>query len=257
MTGKDLKDFLDEKVDCYNSPSFILEDPIQIPHRFSKKEDREIIGFLSSIIAWGQRKTIIRNADRLFQLMENSPHEYLLNSSNEDHERFSSFVHRTFNGIDCMFFISRLSQLYSHHGGLEHTLGTAVKESGTVQGISEFKALFFSTKHEQRSQKHLADPMRGSSAKRINMFLRWMVRADMSGVDFGLWKNVPMSQLSVPLDVHTGNVARALGLLKRKQNDQKSVQELDLALRELDPIDPVKYDFALFGLGVYEGFGSK
>jgi uncharacterized protein (TIGR02757 family) len=254
MKREEIKEFLDEKVERYNSPSFIKDDPIQIPHRFSKKEDIEISGFLASIIAWGQRVTIINNANKLMEFMEESPYEFLTQAGPKDLERFNSFVHRTFNGVDCQFFVKRLSDLYRNEGGLEQTLGRLVADLGAESGISEFKSLFFQSEHEKRSEKHLADPVKGSSAKRLNMYLRWMVRKDGNGVDFGIWNDVPMSKLSLPLDIHTGNVARRLRLLRRKQNDWKSVSELDTVLRSFDPVDPVKYDFALFGLGAYEGF---
>ncbi|NNC82012.1 MAG: TIGR02757 family protein [Flavobacteriales bacterium] len=254
MTSDELKSYLDQKYSQYNSPEFIREDPILIPHRFSMKEDIEISAFLAAIIAWGQRKTIIRNASKLVELMDDRPYDFLMHAHEDEFGRFSSFVHRTFNGIDCQFFIKRLSQLYRQSDGLEGTLGRMVAASGPCEGISAFKQFFFSVPHQSRSEKHLADPLRGSSAKRINMFLRWMVRKDEGGVDFGIWKHIPQSMLSIPLDVHTGNVARSLGLLKRKQNDQKAVMELDRKLREFDTDDPVKYDFALFGIGVYEDF---
>lgn len=246
----EIKDLLDAKVKQYNRLDFIADDPIQIPHRYSRKEDIEISGFLSSIIAWGQRKTIINNASRLLEWMEDSPYDFLMQMEESDLERFAPFVHRTFNGIDCSYFISRLAEIYRTEGGLEGTLGALVAEHGTASGISRFKELFFASEHVSRSEKHLADPLRGSTAKRINMYLRWMVRKDDKGVDFGLWSSVPMSTLSLPLDVHTGRIARELGLLKRRQNDWKAVQEIDTALRAFDPEDPVKYDFALFGIGV-------
>jgi len=245
-----LKELLDLKAEQYNCLDFIADDPIQIPHRFSKKEDIEIAGFLASIIAWGQRKTIINNATRLMEWMEDSPHDFLMNMEVSDLERFTPFVHRTFNGEDCRYFIQRLSEIYRNEGGLEGTLGALVAKHGTEQGLSKFKALFFRGEHPHRTKKHLADPLKGSTAKRLNMYLRWMVRKDKHGVDFGIWPSVPMSSLSLPLDVHTGRIARQLGLLKRKQNDWKAVAEIDAMLRSFDPNDPAKYDFALFGMGV-------
>ncbi|NND93541.1 MAG: TIGR02757 family protein [Flavobacteriales bacterium] len=254
MNRKEIKEFLDLKVDQYNKPSFVKDDPIQIPKQFKSKEDIEISGFLTAIIAWGQRVTIINNANKLMELMENSPYQFLMQYGPEELSRFDRFVHRTFNAIDCKYFIRRLAEIYRHEGGLEGSLGEFVKRKGTERGISAFKGYFFKGDHEKRTEKHLADPLRGSSAKRINMFLRWMVRKDSKGVDFGLWDDLPMSSLSLPLDIHTGNVARKLKLLKRKQNDWKSVDELDTILRSFDPVDPIRYDFALFGLGVHEGF---
>lgn len=254
LSPEALKEFLDEKAAYYEQPLFITDDPIQIPHAFSKKEDIEISAFLTSLIAWGQRKTIIRNAEGLMQLMEYSPHAFLMEMNTGDEKRFGDFVHRTFNGEDCRFFIQRLSRMYRNEGGLEGSLGKLVAEHGSELGLSLFKAQFFNGSPPVRSMKHLADPMRGSSAKRLNMFLRWMVRDARKGVDFGIWKGISTSQLSMPLDVHTGNVSRSLKLLKRTQNDWRAVSELDTALRKLDPKDPVKYDFALFGLGVHEGW---
>ncbi len=250
LSKTDLQDLLNQKAEQYNSLDFIADDPIQIPHRFSKKEDIEIAGFLASIIAWGQRKTIINNATRLMEWMEDSPHDFLMNLEETELERFTPFVHRTFNGIDCRYFIQRLSEIYRKEGGLEGTLGASVAQHGTEVGLSKFKTLFFAGEHPHRTEKHLADPLKGSTAKRLNMYLRWMVRKDQQGVDFGIWSSVPMSSLSLPLDVHTGRIARQLGLMQRKQNDWKAVAEIDAVLREFDPKDPAKYDFALFGMGV-------
>ena len=254
MTTKDLKEFLDSKVVEYNNPKFIESDPIQIPHQFSLKEDIEISGFLTSTIAWGNRKMIIRNANRMMDLMGYSPFDFVMNHSEKDLKGFESFVHRTFNGIDFQFFIESLKNIYKNHRGLESVFSQFPEDTNNKQTIHHFKKVFFEVPHQQRTQKHVADPIKGSASKRINMFLRWMVRDDTTGVDFGLWKQIPMSKLSCPPDVHSGNVARKLGLLTRKQNDWKALEELDFSLRQLDPIDPTKYDFALFGLGVFEGF---
>lgn len=254
MTFEGLKEFLDEKVLEYNQPKFIESDPIQIAHQFSLKEDIEISGFLTSTIAWGNRKMIIRNANRMMELIENSPFDFVMNHSENDLKSFESFIHRTFNGIDFTYFIKALKNIYLNHGGLELVFSQFTKDTNNKQTIHQFKKVFFETSHKQRTQKHVADPMKGSASKRINMYLRWMVRRDKSGVDFGLWNQIPMSKLSCPLDVHSGNVARKLGLLTRKQNDWKALEELDFNLRKLDSKDPVKYDFALFGLGVFEKF---
>lgn len=254
MTKSELKDFLDEKVALYNNPKFIESDPIQIPHQYTLKEDIEIAAFLSATIAWGNRKMIINNAKRMMDLMGNSPYDFVMNHKEHHLENLITFVHRTFNGIDFKTFVIGLQQLYQNHGGLEHFF-TQHQESDSMQNaIAAFKKQFFSVSHLPRTTKHISDPTKGSAAKRINMYLRWMIRKDNNGVDFGLWQNIPTSVLSCPLDVHSGNVARKLGLLTRKQNDGKALAELDNSLRELDPIDPVKYDFALFGLGVFEGF---
>ena len=254
MTKSELQDFLDAKVAQYNNPKFIESDPIQVPHLFTKKEDIEIAGFLTASIAWGNRKSIITNAKRLMDLLDHAPYDFIMNHSLDDLETLNSFVHRTFNGDDCKQFIKSLRHIYKNHNGLEAIFNTYAEKDSLQQAISSFKAVFFKIEHLPRTQKHVSDPLKNSAAKRINMFLRWMVRQDNAGVDFGIWKTVSPSQLSCPLDVHSGNVARKLGLLSRKQNDARALHELDLNLRQLDPKDPVKYDFALFGLGVFEGF---
>ncbi len=254
MNSQELKEFLDEKVALYNSPSFIETDPIQIPHLFQKKEDIEIIGFLVATIAWGNRKSIITNGHRLIDLMGNTPYDFVMNHSEADLEALSHFVHRTFNGEDLGYFIKALQHLYLRKGGLELAISSHAQEHSLQHALSLFKQDFFELPHQSRTQKHLGDPLKNSAAKRLNMFLRWMVRPNTTQVDFGIWKSLSPAQLSCPLDVHSGNVARKLGLLKRKQNDAKAVTELDTALRRLDPQDPVKYDFALFGLGVFEKF---
>lgn len=249
-----LKEFLEEKVVQYNTIYFIEEDPISIPHLFSKKEDIEIAGFLSATIAWGNRKSIVKNARKMLSLLDDDPYDYVINHKERDISGLKNFVHRTFNGVDFVFFIEALKNIYLHHGGLEKVFMPTEEQNHLQSTISAFKKVFFEIDHPPRTLKHVSDPMKGSSAKRINMFLRWMVRGDKSGVDFGIWKHLSPAQLSCPLDVHTGNIARKLGLLNRKQNDHKAVLELDRQLRLLDPKDPVKYDFALFGLGVFEKF---
>lgn len=254
MNKSELKSFLDEKVIQYNTFDFIESDPIQIPHLFSQKEDIEIAGFLSATIAWGNRKMIIKNSHKMMDLMGNSPYDFVMSHSENDLERLESFVHRTFNGQDFASFIKGLQHIYKNHDGLEAVFAKHQETNSMQKSISEFKKLFFEIEHQNRTQKHISDPMNGSAAKRINMMLRWFCRQDNKGVDLGIWKSISPSLLSCPLDVHSGNVARKLGLLTRKQNDGKALAELDLKLRELDPNDPVKYDFALFGLGVFEGF---
>jgi len=250
----ELKDFLDEKVILYNQPKFIESDPIQIPHLFSEKEDIEIIGFLTATIAWGNRKSIINNGKKLATIMGNSPYDFVMNYTEDDTEKISGFVHRTFNTVDLDYFLKALKYIYTEHKGLEHVFKKYEQPFTLQPAIHEFKQLFFSIPHPSRTQKHVSDPLKNSAAKRINMFLRWMVRNDTTGVDFGIWKSISPSLLSCPLDVHSGNVARKLGLLKRKQNDGKALAELDTSLRLLDKDDPVKYDFALFGLGIFEKF---
>lgn len=252
MNFEDLKDFLNQKAYEFERIDFIKNDPILIPHRFTKKQDIEIAGFLTAIIAWGQRKTIINNASKLMDLMDHAPHDFIQNYQDPDLIRFKGFVHRTFNQDDLLFFIYRLKQIYSAHLSLEdyfsfHFSNCAREMSQT---LSSFKADFFSADFLPRTRKHLPDPLKGSAAKRFNMFLRWMVRSNRMGVDFGLWSEIKPSDLYLPLDVHTGRTARQLGLLKRSSNDWKALEEVMHVIRGFDPIDPVKYDFALFGLGV-------
>ncbi|MGB5370665.1 MAG: TIGR02757 family protein [Flavobacteriaceae bacterium] len=254
MNRKTLKEFLDAKVIEYNRAHFLETDPILVPHRYAMKEDIEISGFLTATIAWGNRKSIIQNAERLMDLMDNAPFDFVMNHQKTDLQTLGNFVHRTFNGDDLSYFIQGLRNIYEKHHGIEAVFAKYQQPKNLQPAISAFKQLFFELAHPERSKKHVSDPMRGSAAKRINMFLRWMVRDTSTGVDFGLWSLISPSQLSCPLDVHSGRVARKLGLLIRKQNDAKALVELDHSLRSLDPIDPVKYDFALFGLGVFEKF---
>lgn len=249
-----LKEFLDEKVILYNNPKFIESDPIQIPHQFSKKEDIEIAAFLTATISWGNRTMIIKNSYKMMELLDNSPYDFIINHQQKDLETFQNFVHRTFNYIDFKQFIKSLQHIYQNHGGLENALAIKDKTTTYQTAIHQFKTIFFEMEHQQRTQKHISDPLKNSAAKRINMFLRWMVRNDNAGVDFGIWKTHNPANLSCPLDVHSGNVARKLKLLVRTQNDWKALSELDKNLRKLDKKDPVKYDFALFGLGVFEKF---
>ena len=254
MKQSELKAFLDEKADLYNNPNFIESDPVQIPHLFSLKEDIEIAGFLSATIAWGNRKMIIRNSHKMMDLLGNAPYDFVMSHSENDLERLEDFVHRTFNGSDFSTFIKGLQHIYKNHNGLESVFSLHQEKDSLQKSIHEFRKLFFEIEHQNRTQKHISDPLNNSAAKRINMYLRWMVRNDQKGVDLGIWKSIPSSALSCPLDVHSGNVARKLGILKRKQNDGKALAELDAALRKFNSEDPVKYDFALFGLGVFEGF---
>ncbi len=253
MNREELKEFLNEKVVKYNNPDFIESDPIQIPHLFSLKEDIEIAGFLAATIAWGNRKIIIRNSLKMVELLGNSPYDFVMNHTDEDLANFDGFVHRTFNAEDFKFFIKSLQNIYQNHNGLETVLSTN-NEDNYKLSIHNFKQVFFEIPHQQRTLKHVSDPLKGSASKRINMFLRWMVRNDKTGVDLGIWKTHNPAHLHCPLDVHSGNVARKLGILTRKQNDWKALTELDVTLREFDKKDPVKYDFALFGLGVFEKF---
>ena len=254
MTEKVLRSFLEEKYTKYNTRDFISSDPISIPHKFSKKQDIEIAGFLAATIAWGQRPTIIKNANELIRRMDFSPHDFILNHTKKDISQFKNFKHRTFNGIDCIFFIQSLKNIYKKHSSLEYVF----KGENVSSAILNFRKVFFSIPHPARTRKHVSCPPLewdkggGSACKRLNMFLRWMIRKDKQGVDFGIWNTIKMNALMCPLDVHSGNVARKLGLLRRKQNDWQAIEELTSRLRNFDPNDPVKYDFALFGLGVFE-----
>ncbi|WP_296637438.1 TIGR02757 family protein [Polaribacter sp.] len=254
MNKKELKLFLDEKVIQYNNQKFIQSDPIQIPHLFTKKEDIEIAAFLAATISWGNRTMIIKNATKMMHLLDNDPFDFVINHKEKDLESFNNFVHRTFNASDFKQFIRSLKHIYKNYCGLENALKIKDDSTNYQTTIHKFKKLFFEETQETRTLKHVSDPLKNSAAKRINMFLRWMVRNDKTGVDFGLWTTHNQAHLSCPLDVHSGNVARKLQLLKRKQNDWKALSELDKNLRRLDAKDPVKYDFALFGLGVFEKF---
>lgn len=247
----DLKNFLDEKYQEYNNVKFIEDDPIQIPHLFTNHKDIEIAGFLTSIISWGNRKSIINNAKKMMNLLDNSPYDFIKNCKDSEIKKLE-FVHRTFNSIDFRFFLHSLKNIYTQNESMEDIF-LDDDSNFMFDGIINFRKIFFSVNHEKRSQKHISNPLKNSCCKRINMFLRWMVRNDQN-VDFGIWKKIKKSKLSCPLDVHTGRVARKLGLINRKQNDFKSLCELDKNLRLLDKDDPVKYDFSLFGLGMYEGF---
>jgi uncharacterized protein (TIGR02757 family) len=256
LNKAELKEFLDEKVELYNRPAFIESDPISIPHQFTKKQDIEIAGFLAATIAWGNRKMILRNAARMMELLDHSPYEFIMNSSNDEIEMIKKFVHRTFNSTDLIYFLKTLQNIYRHKSGLETIFKAHQTADSLLPAIHEFHKIFFELSHEKRTERHVPDPFKGSAAKKLNMFLRWMVRKDNRGVDFGIWKRIDPSALFVPLDLHSGNTSRKLGLLTRKMNDWKAVEELTSNLREFDRADPVKYDFALFGLGVFERFGQ-
>ena len=249
----DLKEFLDNKVLLYNQPSFIPADPVCIPHLFTKKQDIEIAGLFAAVFAWGNRTTIINKSKELMQLMDMQPHEFCLHHSSKDLKKMAGFKHRTFNTDDLYYFI----EFFHHHFKKYDSLETAFfpnKGITAEQGLNNFKNYFFSFEHLPRTQKHISSPLQKSSCKRLNMYLRWMVRNDHTGVDFGLWKNIKPSSLICPIDVHVARVAKKLGLLQRKQTDWQAAKELTEYLRTLDAADPVKYDFALFGLGVMEKF---
>lgn len=254
LSKVELKDFLDEKAVFYEQPKFIETDPVQIPHQFTQKHDIEISGFLTATISWGNRKSILKNAHRLMQLLEDSPFDFVMHHTTTDLQNLEGFVHRTFNSIDLTYFITALRHIYNTYGDMEALFTPFNAEKNLQNAIHNFKKEFFGLPHQTRTEKHISDPHKNSAAKRINMFLRWMVRDATAGVDLGIWDSISSAQLSCPLDVHSGNVARKLGLLNRKQNDAKALLELDTKLRELDIHDPVKYDYALFGLGVFEKF---
>jgi uncharacterized protein (TIGR02757 family) len=251
---EELKGFLDARVDLYNRPEFIGSDPVSIPHRFSAKEDIEIAGFLAATIAWGNRVSILKSSDRMMKLMGDAPFDFIINHTDNDLRAIEGAMHRTFNAEDFIYFIEALKYLYLEKGGIEAIFSRYQTRESLQPAIHEFRKIFLGLPHNQRTSRHISDPFKGSAAKKINMYLRWMVRKDDRGVDFGIWKSIPPSVLSCPLDVHSGSVARKLGLLTRRQNDAKAVAELDMNLRALDPSDPVRYDFALFGLGVFENF---
>ena len=253
MNLTDLKYFLDEKVAYYNTPDFIAEDPISIPHEYSKRQDIEIAGLFSAVFSWGLRKTIIKKCHELFELMDNDPYDFIMNHSSDDLKPFLKFKHRTFNATDTLYFIYWLRWYY----GKEESLETAFiyKDSGMKAALTGFHHLFFSLPEApHRSRKHISTPERNSACKRLNMYLRWMVRDDDQGVDFGLWKNLKPAHLICPCDLHVDRIARKLKLITRKQTDWRTAIELTENLKKMDPIDPVKYDFALFGLGVIEKF---
>lgn len=246
----EIKAYLDEKVHLYNNANFIESDPISIPHRYALKEDIEIAGFLAAAISWGNRKSIVKNGHRMLDLLGDSPYDFVMSYNAGQLKRLEGFVHRTFNGNDYKYFIKALRHIYNYHGGMEPVFKKYSNEHSLQPAIHHFKRIFFELPHQARITKHVSDPLRGSAAKKINMLLRWLIRKDNKGVDFGIWKSLKPSQLSCPLDVHSGRMAREFGLLIRNQNDAVAVVQLDANLRILDKDDPVKYDFALFGLGI-------
>ncbi len=254
MTEAEIFDFLDEKAEEFNTPNYIETDPIQIPHRYSLRQDIEISGFFVSIIAWGNRKSIIKNADKMMGIMGNSPYDFVMNVQ-ESHfsiiERKA--VHRTFNVEDFKVFVFNLKRVYQENESLEHLFLLRDGETNFYHALERFRNIFLSSELH-RSHKHIGSSYKKSACKRLMMYLRWMVRKDNKGVDFGIWDKLDPAYLSCPLDVHSGNIARKLGILERKQNDWKAVEELDLKLRKYNPQDPAVYDFALFGLGALERF---
>jgi uncharacterized protein (TIGR02757 family) len=256
MSNKDLREFLDRKVEEYNQHSFLKNDPISIPRLFTKKQDIEIAGFFAAVFSWGNRSTIINKSKELMQRMDNSPYSFITQHSEKDLKKLIDFKHRTFNAADLLYFLQFLQWHYHKNKSLENafTRGMHKNDDTVVNGLNAFRKYFFSNEHEKRTEKHIAAPEMNSTCKRLNMFLRWMVRKDDTGVDFGIWKKISPSQLICPIDLHVARVTRRLGILKRKQTDWQAALELTEYLRTLDPNDPVKYDFALFGLGVMEKF---
>jgi uncharacterized protein (TIGR02757 family) len=257
LDQQELKIFLDQKTVQFNRPEFIENDPISIPHSFSCKQDIEISGLFAAVLAWGQRKTIIRKCKELMERMDNEPYNFILHHKERDLKVFHDFKHRTFNSVDALYFIESLRSFYQNHQSLEEAFVIPLSESSIEKGLINFHHMFFSLEdHPHRTKKHLPTPERKSTCKRINMYLRWMVRQDDSGVDFGLWKKISPAQLICPCDLHVDRVGRKLKLIKRKQTDWQTALELTSNLRKLDPADPVKYDFALFGLGIEEGWSK-
>jgi len=248
-----LKDFLDSKVAEYNRPAFIKDDPVSVPHLFTNKQDIEIAGFFAAVFAWGNRTTIISKSKELMERMNNSPFSFIKDPSEKELKRLKGFKHRTFNDDDLFYFIEFFQHHYAHYDSLEKAF---FPDTGfdAEQALIYFKNYFLSLEHLKRTEKHISSPLQKSTCKRLNMFLRWMVRKDNCGVDFGLWKNISPSKLICPIDLHVARVAKKIGLLKRKQVDWLAATELTAALRQLDKDDPVKYDFALFNLGVIEKF---
>lgn len=258
VNNANFKAFLDEKAAAFNTPAFIGDDPLSVPHKFREKQDIEISGFFAAVLAWGNRKTIINNCTRLMALMDNAPYDFCLHHSATDLKKMTGFVHRTFNSDDLLYFIAFLKYHFSRYDSLEDAFfkpGTSADNRSVATALNSFYDYFFSLPCLiKRTRKHLAAPENGSACKRLNMFLRWMVRNDGRGVDFGIWNSIKPAVLICPLDVHVARVARHFGLLERKQNDWAAATELTGNLRRLDPEDPVKYDFALFGLGISEKY---
>ncbi|MFI3320027.1 MAG: TIGR02757 family protein [Rikenellaceae bacterium] len=254
LSREDLHALLEDLHDRFNRSEFVEADPISVPHRYESRDDREVAGFFASTIAWGNRKAIVKSAHRMMECMGDAPADFVRNASEEDLRGLESYVHRTFNGLDFRDFVMCLRGIYERWGGIGNLFECSYEECGSMaESLSKFRGEFFMPTHQPRCEKHLSSIDKGAACKRTNMFVRWMVRRDNRGVDFGEWTKIPMSALYIPLDVHSGNMARALGLLSRKQSDWRAVAELTANLREFDVNDPVKYDFALFGAGI-DGF---
>jgi uncharacterized protein (TIGR02757 family) len=255
LSREELRELLDELHDKYNNPSFIEADPISVPHSFVDPIDREVAGFMAATIAWGNRKAIVQSSHRMMRYMDNSPADFVLNASDVELAHLASFVHRTFNGVDFQDFVRGLRHVIQGWGSVGGFFEASYERSGDVRvAISEFRKEFFSVEHDRHSEKHLSSIDRGAACKRIAMYMRWFVRRDERGVDFGQWTKIPMSALYLPLDIHTGRMGRAMGLLHRKQDDWKAVEEITASLREFSPEDPTRYDYSLFGAGITKLF---
>jgi uncharacterized protein (TIGR02757 family) len=252
---EEIVELLEKKYAFFNHPRFIEHDPIQIPHLFTKLQDREIMGFWVAILSWGQRTTILNNAKKLIELMDGVPHDFILHHNEGDLKRFESFKHRTFQSTDALYFLRFFKKHYSIHNSLETAFvhENMANELNTGKAIHQFYSYFFDDIWApERTKKHVSSPQKNSACKRICMFLRWMVREDTKGVDFGLWKKIKPKQLICPLDVHSQRTAEKLGLINPGMANWKKAVELTEELKKIDPKDPVKYDFALYGMGIEE-----
>jgi uncharacterized protein (TIGR02757 family) len=251
MSRDDMRELLERLHDRYNNESFIEADPISVPHSFTGTVDREIAGFLAATIAWGNRRAIVQSAHRMMRYMDNAPEDFVRNATEADMEYLRSYVHRTFNGVDFQDFVRGLRHIITEWGSVGNYFETRYEKHGDLRSVfSDFRRDFFAVEHDAHCEKHLSSIDKGAACKRLCMYLRWFVRHDDRGVDFGLWRRIPMSALYMPLDIHTGRMGRNLGLLNRKQSDWKAVEELTASLRELCADDPVRYDYSLFGLGI-------
>lgn len=255
LSREELRELLDELHDKYNNPSFIEADPISVPHSFTDPIDREVAGFMAATIAWGNRRAIVQSSHRMMRYMDNAPRDFVLNASEAELAHLATFVHRTFNGVDFQDFVRGLRHIIEGWGSVGGFFEQSYEQSGDVRtAISEFRKEFFNVEHDKHAEKHLSSIDRGAACKRIAMYMRWFVRRDERGVDFGQWTKIPMSALYLPLDIHTGRMGRAMGLLTRKQDDWKAVEEITASLREFSPEDPTRYDYSLFGAGITKLF---
>lgn len=251
LSREEMRDLLERLHDRYNNESFIEADPISVPHSFTNPVDREIAGFLAATIAWGNRRAIVQSAHRMMRYMDNAPEDFVRNATEGDMEYLRTYVHRTFNGVDFQDFVRGLRHIITEWGSVGNYFESRYEEHGDLRPVfSDFRRDFFNIEHDKHCEKHLSSIDKGAACKRLCMYLRWFVRHDDRGVDFGLWRRIPMSALYMPLDIHTGRMGRNLGLLGRKQSDWKAVEELTASLRELSSEDPVRYDYSLFGLGI-------